>query len=123
MVAAGSWLNLAPGGPLPPAYYQSAYTACGDAVVVRGRLVGGTWMTGVEVCPDQCWVPVQFVSELPAAPEPLVGTAAVVELRGTLTDEIEGPCVTGVTRWTVLPDCGTVPAVPGNWSGLKAAYR
>ena len=106
-----------------PGYYQSAFSTCEGAPAVRGRLTELGWAAGIEVCEDQCWLPLSFISELPAELEPLVGTTAVVELRGLLGDEFEGPYLGNVTSWVIMGACGTVPTEAESWGGIKSTYR
>ncbi len=121
--AGGNRYYFGTAGTFSPGYYQTAFTTCGDAVAVRGSLTSGGMPYGIQVCEGQCWLPLSFVSELPAELEPLVDTTAVIELHGTLADEFEGSYLASVTSWTILGDCGVVPTTPGTWSGLKATYR
>lgn len=107
----------------PPVYIMIDRTTCFDAPAVRGRLIDMSWTVGIEVCEGQCWDPLAFISELPAALLPLVGTDAVVELRGTLADDFEGPYLTNITGWTLLPGCGSVSTAPDSWSGVKGRFR
>jgi hypothetical protein len=107
----------------PPAYYQIDRTTCFDAPAVRGRLIDLGWSVGIEVCEGQCWTMLAFISELPAELAPLVGTDTVVELRGTLADEFEGPYLAEVTGWRILPDCSVVATTATTWSGIKARFH
>ena len=121
--AAGNRSYVGSGGNFPPGYYQSAYATCEDAIAFRGRLLGSDLMPSTEPCEDQCWPLLSFVSGLPEVLQPLVGTSAIVELRGPLDDEFEGTYLAEVTGWNVLADCGTVPEAGRSWSALKAGYR
>ena len=108
----------------PPGYYHDAYASLGGGgKVARGVLVDLGWTLGINVCPGFCWEPVAFISGPPPELAAEVGSGAVVMIRGSLTNEFEGPYIQEVTDWFFAGECGTLPATPASWGGLKAIYR
>lgn len=111
------------GGDFPPAFYETAYVTCGNAVAVRGNLVRSGGRIDIVPCADQCWLPILLLAFLPAELETYIDTVEVVELRGTLADEFEGPYLDGITGWSTPGVCGNVATVPVSWGAVKSTYR
>ena len=120
--AQGNRDYLGYGGSFPPAYYQTAYAMYGNAVAVRGQLTGSAQDAHLEPCAGQCWEPV-MVFGLPSALRVFVNSGVVMDLRGTLADEFEGPYLTDITGWTLRADCGLVADEAVSWGAVKAIYR
>jgi len=111
------------GGDFPPAFYETAYATCGDAVAVRGTLVHAGGRIGIVPCAGQCWLPILLLADLPTQLEILIDTVVVVELRGALGDNFEGPYLGSITGWSIPSGCGSVGTEPVSWGALKATYR
>ena len=109
----------------PPAYYHDDYaTPSGTAAVARGTIVDLGWTYGVELCPDECWEWISFISSAPPSLAALAGTGIPVEIFGRIDNEFEGPYISSVSAWSTSDDaCGPVSNEPGSWGALKANYR
>jgi hypothetical protein len=111
------------GGYFPSAYYETAHITCGTGAAVRGNLVHAGGRIGIVPCAGQCWLPILLLADLPAELEPFIDTIAVVELRGALGDNFEGPYLGSITGWSIPSGCGTVATEPVSWGAVKATYR
>ncbi len=108
----------------PPAYYHFDFASVsGDGVVAEGRLIDLVYTVGLEVCDDSCWGYIAFISN--ASPElaSLVGLPLTVRITGRLDADFEGPYITEVSDWSVVPGCFTVPSETSNWGNVKTLYR
>ena len=113
----------------PPAYYHDAYASVGPdpGAVAGGTIIDLGYALGVELCPDDCWEPISFISS--SYPhlglEDLAGTANEVVLVGIIDNEFEGPYIVLVTD-IVWPRWGCFSPLedgPASWGALKSRYR
>ena len=118
-------------------YYPTwfAIEACtDDALMMRGTLsdIGQIGTIGIDLCPGGCWdvcvgpATVGVIDLDPADYEPLLDTAAVVNVYGvwdSLPPDVSWGCMNAV-RIEVVQDCsGSVPVARENWGTLKSTYR
>lgn len=114
------------GGPpaFPPGYYHDDFASLGNAgLAASGVLIDLGWTLGIEVCQNDCWLPLSFISDPPPDLAAGAGSGVVVAIYGRIDNEFEGPYISQVTDWTVVHDCATVPNEVTGWGGLKARYR
>ena len=114
------------GGPpaFPPGYYHDDFASLGNAgMAASGLLIDMGWTLGIEVCSNDCWLPLAFISDAPPDLAAGADTGVVVAIFGRIDNEFEGPYISQVTDWAVVHDCGTVPNEVTDWGGLKARYR
>ena len=114
------------GGPpaFPPVYYHDDYASVGNSgLAASGILIDLGWTLGIEVCSNDCWLPLSFISGAPPELAEGADTGVVVAIYGRIDNEFEGPYISQVTDWAVVFDCGTVPGEVIGWGGLKARYR
>ncbi len=108
----------------PPGYYQLAYASRNNnGVIAEGRMIeDGGWLK-IDACQNNCWTYLAFISGAPAELADLAGSEDTVRIRGRISAEFEGPYISQVTGWSIIPNCGSVPSVKKNWDGIKAMYR
>ena len=121
--AAGERSYLPGDAGFPPAYYHFDYASLADGYVAEGQLLDLGWTVGIDVCPEGCWEDLAFISNPPAEFDHLLGTGVTVLISGQLDADFEGPYVSEVTGWTIIPGCSPVESVQTDWSRLKALYR
>lgn len=113
----------------PPAYYHDAYASVGPdpGAVAGGTIVDLGYTLGVELCPDDCWEPIAFISNyyLGLELENLAGTAQEVWLVGIIDNDFEGAYIDLVTdvawpRWGCFSPLDNPET---SWGALKSRYR
>ena len=104
----------------PPGYYHDDYASLGDSgIVAKGVAVDLGWTLGIVVCPGFCWEALSFISEVP----PGLEAGNMVQITGTIDNEFEGPYISSITDWMIIPECGSVPNEATSWGELKARYH
>ena len=105
----------------PPAYYSFDYATCGEGPAVEGELIDLGWTLGIDICPNECWPRIAFLSGYDAELESHLGTGETLALYGRIDADFEGPYL-NVDSWRVIPDCGPVANTPTSWGAVKGRY-
>jgi hypothetical protein len=108
--------------PLFPLGRGYDFAVCGGGPAARGTVHDLGWTLGLEVCPDECWVPISFLELYPPEMESLVGTGEIVDVYGMLDTDFEGPYIL-VDRYEIVTDCVAVVITPRSWTAVKGVYR
>jgi len=104
----------------PPGYYHDDFASPGGSgIVAQGVTVDLGWTLGIVICPGFCWQELSFVSGAP----PGLEAGAMVQITGTIDNEFEGPYISSISDWMVIPECGPVSNEATSWGELKARYH